>query len=81
MFEMGMYGDDDLIAFEPVCEIISLLYVLTDSFTLRTLKKVMEFQNQLTMIFISAFNDRFIDGIVVCSSSSIAFYSFAVLFT
>ena len=36
-----------------VCEIISLLYVLTDSFKLRTLKKVMEFQNQLTMIFIS----------------------------
>ena len=37
-----MYGDDDLIAFEPVCEIISLLYVLTDSFKLRTLKKVMD---------------------------------------
>ena len=33
---MSMYGDDDFIAFESVCEIISLLYTLKDSFKLHS---------------------------------------------
>ena len=33
---MSMYGDDDFIAFEYLCEIISLLYKLIDSFKLHS---------------------------------------------